>query len=58
MPTCVLWLSGSLLPDDEYTSSQMTYDLRRLRLKGFQIVASRVHRYIITSYGRSCRRLL
>lgn len=42
----------SLLPDDEYTSSQMTYDLRRLRLKGLIARIKGTHRYIITSYGR------
>jgi hypothetical protein len=42
----------TLLPGDEYTSSQMTYDLRRLRLKGLIARIKGTHRYILTSYGR------
>lgn len=38
--------------EHEYTASQMTYDLRRLRLKGLIARIQGTHRYIITSYGR------
>ncbi|MCP4202021.1 MAG: hypothetical protein GY769_08815 [bacterium] len=36
---------------DQYTSGQMTYDLRRLRLKGIISRIPKTHRYIVTTYG-------
>lgn len=48
----------SLLQCDDYTSSQMTYDLRRLRLKGLIARIQGTHRYIITSYGRRVAALM
>jgi hypothetical protein len=48
----------TLLQCDEYTSSQMTYDLRRLRLKGLIARIQGTHRYIITSYGRRVAALM
>jgi hypothetical protein len=37
---------------EAYTASQMSYDLRRLRLKGLVARVARSHTYILTSYGR------
>jgi hypothetical protein len=37
---------------DEYTASQMSYDLRRLRLKGLIARVEGSHRYFLTTYGR------
>jgi hypothetical protein len=37
---------------DAYTPSQMSYDLRRLRLKGLIARVESSHTYILTSYGR------
>jgi hypothetical protein len=37
---------------EEYTASQMSYDLRRLRLKGVIARLAGTHRYILTTYGR------
>ena len=37
---------------DEYTASQMSYDLRRLRLKGLIARVEGSHRYVLTTYGR------
>jgi hypothetical protein len=37
---------------DTYTTSQMTYDLRRLRLKGLIARIDGTHIYILTTYGR------
>jgi hypothetical protein len=37
---------------EEYTASQMSYDLRRLRLKGLITRLKGSHRYILTTYGR------
>jgi hypothetical protein len=34
-----------------YTTAQMTYDLRRLRLKGLLHRIPKTHRYTVTSYG-------
>jgi len=34
-----------------YTASQMTYDLRRLRLKGLVFRPPRTNRYFVTPYG-------
>jgi hypothetical protein len=41
----------------EYTSSQMTYDLRRLRLKGLIFRPPKTHRYFLTPYGWKIARL-
>jgi hypothetical protein len=37
---------------DGYTANQMSYDLRRLRLKGLITRLEGRHRYILTTYGR------
>lgn len=37
---------------EDYTSNQMTYDLRRLRLKGIIWRVPHTHRYLLTPYGR------
>lgn len=37
---------------DQYTASQMSYDLRRLRLKGLIARIDGRHRYVLTTYGR------
>jgi hypothetical protein len=42
---------------NEYTGSQMTYDLRRLRLKGLIFRPPRIKRYFITPYGWKVARL-
>lgn len=36
---------------DQYTPGRMTYDLRRLRLKGLIARTPNTHRYTVTSYG-------
>jgi hypothetical protein len=36
---------------EQYTASQMTYDLRRLRLKGLIFRPPKTHRYFLTPYG-------
>jgi len=41
----------------EYTASQMTYDLRRLRLKGLIHRPPKTHRYFLTPYGWKVARL-
>jgi hypothetical protein len=41
----------------EYTASQMTYDLRRLRLKGLIYRPPKTHRYFLTPYGWKTARL-
>jgi hypothetical protein len=41
----------------EYTGAQMTYDLRRLRLKGLIFRPPRTHRYFVTPYGWKLARL-
>jgi hypothetical protein len=41
----------------QYTASQMTYDLRRLRLKGLIFRPPRSHRYFVTPYGWKVARL-
>lgn len=41
----------------EYTASQMTYDLRRLRLKGLIFRSPKTHRYFLTPYGWKIARL-
>lgn len=42
---------------DEYTAPQMTYDLRRLRLKGLIFRPPKTHRYFLTPYGWKIARL-
>lgn len=37
---------------EAYTASQMSYDLRRLRLKGLIARVAGKHTYILTTYGR------
>ncbi|MGB8648842.1 MAG: hypothetical protein WCF84_26635 [Anaerolineae bacterium] len=37
---------------EAYTASQMSYDLRRLRLKGVIVRVEGSHRYMLTTYGR------
>jgi len=39
---------------DDYTRGMMTYDLRRLRLKGLIVRVDGTHRYRVTSYGLRC----
>jgi hypothetical protein len=41
----------------DYTPSQMTYDLRRLRLKGLIYRPPKTHRYFLTPYGWKVARL-
>jgi hypothetical protein len=41
----------------EYTGAQMTYDLRRLRLKGLIFRPPRTNRYFVTPYGWKVARL-
>ena len=43
---------------EEYTVSQMSYDLRRLRLKGVIVRITGTHRYILTTYGRKVAYLM
>ena len=45
------------VPIAEYTASQMTYDLRRLRLKGLIYRPPKTHRYFLTPYGWKIARL-
>lgn len=40
------------VPPESYTAGQMTYDLRRLRLKGIISRVPNTNRYILTPYGR------
>ena len=42
---------------EQYTTSQMTYDLRRLRLKGLIFRPPRANRYFVTPYGWKVARL-
>ncbi len=42
---------------EQYTASQMTYDLRRLRLKGLIFRPPRTNRYFVTPYGWKIARL-
>ena len=42
---------------EQYSASQMTYDLRRLRLKGLIFRPPRTHRYFVTPYGWKVARL-
>jgi len=42
---------------NEYTGAQMTYDLRRLRLKGLIFRPPRKNRYFVTPYGWKVARL-
>jgi hypothetical protein len=41
----------------EYSSGQMTYDLRRLRLKGLIYRPPKTNRYFVTPYGWKVARL-
>jgi hypothetical protein len=41
----------------EYTTSHMTYDLRRLRLKGLIFRPPRTNQYFVTPYGWKVARL-
>ena len=41
----------------EYTASPMTYDLRRLRLKGLIFRPPKTHRYFLTPHGWKIARL-
>lgn len=43
---------------EEYTASQMSYDLRRLRLKGLIVRLDGSHHYILTTYGRKVAYLM
>jgi hypothetical protein len=45
------------ITSEEYTASQMTYDLRRLRLKGLIFRPPKTHRYFLTPYGWKIARL-
>ena len=45
------------LTTEQYTASQMTYDLRRLRLKGLIFRPPRTNRYFVTPYGWKVARL-
>src|SRR3954465_4311446 len=42
---------------EQYTASQMTYDLRRLRLKGLIFRPPKTNRYFVTPYGWKVARL-
>ena len=46
------------LAPDAYTASQMSYDLRRLRLKGLIARIAGTHTYILTTYGRQVAYLM
>jgi hypothetical protein len=43
---------------EEYTTNQMSYDLRRLRLKGLIVRIKDTHRYLLTTYGRKVAYLM
>jgi hypothetical protein len=43
---------------EKYTASQMSYDLRRLRLKGLIVRINNTHRYLLTTYGRKVAYLM
>ena len=45
------------VPESQYATSQMTYDLRRLRLKGLIYRPPKTHRYFLTPYGWKVARL-
>jgi hypothetical protein len=45
------------ITSQEYTASQMTYDLRRLRLKGIIFRPPKTHRYFLTPHGCKMARL-
>ncbi|HEX4593808.1 MAG TPA: hypothetical protein VH157_06020 [Bryobacteraceae bacterium] len=53
--TLVIDLLG--VTSDQYTASQMTYDLRRLRLKGLIFRPPKTHRYFLTPHGWKIARL-
>lgn len=46
------YVAACLGPDASYKANQMTYDLRRLRLKGLIVRLPGTNRYILTTYGR------
>jgi len=51
-------VSGLLhVTTEQYTSGQMTYDLRRLRLKGMIFRPPQTNRYFVTPYGWKVERL-
>ena len=45
------------LPPEQYTTAQMSYDLRRLRLKGLIFRPPKTNRYFVTPYGWKVARL-
>jgi hypothetical protein len=45
------------ITSEQYTTSQMTYDLRRLRLKGLIFRPPKTHRYFLTPHGWKIARL-
>jgi hypothetical protein len=45
-------VAGFLGPDYSYTAAKMTYDLRRLRLKGLIQRLPHTNHYLLTTYGR------
>jgi hypothetical protein len=53
--TLVVDLLG--VTSDQYTATQMTYDLRRLRLKGLIFRPPKTHRYFLTPHGWKIARL-
>lgn len=46
------------LDPDDYSSAQMSYDLRRLRLKGLIARIPKSYRYVVTTYGQHVALLL
>jgi hypothetical protein len=44
--------------DTSYSAAQMTYDLRRLRLKGLIFRPPRTYRYFLTPHGWKVARLM
>lgn len=46
------YVAGFLSPDYRYTPAKMTYDLRRLRLKGLIQRLPHTNHYLLTTYGR------
>ncbi len=49
---------ADLMADETYTTGQMTYDLRRLRLKGLIYRIPHSYRYRLTTYGLKVALLL
>jgi hypothetical protein len=52
------WQALLNVSPEEYTASQMSNDLRRLRLKGLIVRIQNTHRYILTTYGRKVAYLM